>query len=118
MDKERRKTITNLLRKGGKMLAEPCYKCSGVLIEYNGIISCSNCDDIKDLEKVSITSLIDIKSRLNNLVSRKIEEVAVALEKESDIRKEEELSELLLKYLSILEKMSKNDKNNDTKEES
>jgi len=99
------------------MLAEPCYKCSGVLIEYKGIISCSNCDDIKDLEKVSITSLIDIKSRLNNLVSRKIEEVALELEKETDIGKEEELSELILKYLSILEKVPRNEKNNDVKEE-
>lgn len=110
------KTLTNLLRRGGKLLGEPCYRCGGVLVQYQGRTFCSNCDDVKEIEKVAAVSPIDVNSRLKSLASIKIEEVARRLESETDVEKQSHLAELLLKYISMLERVSKPEKTKESKE--
>ena len=58
---------------------------------------------------------MDIALRVENLVSKKIEEVARHLENEEDIKKQTHLAELLLKFMEILSKIQKTKQKSETK---
>lgn len=109
--------MTDVLRRGGRLLRESCPRCGGVLIQYQGRTLCFNCDNISGIEKISVISLVDIESRLKSLAFKKIEEAARQLENEADVEKQTRLAELLLKYIDMLKKVSKSEKTGKSKED-
>ena len=116
-EKEKMKRTSDILLKGGKLLGESCPQCGGLLLQYQGRTVCVNCDNISEIGKLTTVSTIDIALRIENLVSKKIEEVAKHLEKEEDIEKQTHLAELLLKYIEILRKVSRTKKKSELKKD-
>ncbi|MCL4437338.1 MAG: hypothetical protein M1503_05015 [Thaumarchaeota archaeon] len=111
IDRQKLRSVSDLVRKGGKLLGEPCPKCGGVLVQYQGRTICANCDDLSLIEKTRIAPApTDISARLRNLASSKIEETAKLLESETDPEKQVRLAELLLRYIEILNKISEYDR--------
>ena len=58
---------------------------------------------------------MDIALRVENLVLKKMEEVARHLENEGDIKEQTHLAELLLKFMEILSKIQKTKQKSETK---
>lgn len=118
INRQKLRSVSDLVRKGGKLLGEPCPKCGGVLVQYQGRNICANCDDLSLIEKTRMAPApTDISVRLRNLASSKIEETAKQLESETDPEKQVRLAELLLRYIEILDKVAKYDKRGAQKEE-
>jgi uncharacterized Zn finger protein (UPF0148 family) len=103
IDRQKLRSVSDLIRKGGKLLGEPCPKCGGVLVQYHGKTLCASCDDLDLIEKIKLAAPTDVTARLKRLASSKIEESANLLEGETDLEKQARLAELLLKYIEILE---------------
>ena len=114
-EKEKLKRTSDILLKGGKLLGGACPQCGGLLLLYQGRTVCVNCDNISEIAKITIVSTADIARRVENLVSKKIEEVARHLENEEDIKKQTHLAELLLKFMEILSKIQKTKQKSETK---
>ena len=114
-EKEKLKRTSDILLKGGKLLGGACPQCGGLLLLYQGRTVCVNCDNISEIAKIPIVSTVDIARRVENLVSKKIEEVARHLENEGDIKKQTHLAELLLKFMEILSKIQKTKQKSETK---
>lgn len=112
------KKTSDILLKGGKLLGESCPQCGGLLLQYQGRTFCVNCDNTSEIGKITTISTMNIVLRIENLVSKKIEEVAQHLEKEEDIEKQTNLAELLLKYIEILRKVSRTKKKSEPKKDS
>jgi UPF0148 protein len=118
IDRQKLRSVSNLIRRGGKLLGEPCPKCGGVLVQYQGRTICANCDDLSLIEKTrTAPPPTDISTHLKNLASSKIEETAKQLESETDPEKQIRLAELLLRYIEILDKVAKYDKTGTQKAE-
>jgi|TARA_B100001964_G_scaffold213516_1_gene250445 uncharacterized Zn finger protein (UPF0148 family) len=114
-EKEKLKRTSDILLKGGKLLGGACPQCGGLLLLYQGRTVCVNCDNISEIAKIPIVSTVDIARRVENLVSKKIEEVARHLENEGDIKEQTHLAELLLKFMEILSKIQKTKQKSETK---
>ena len=114
-EKEKLKRTSDILLKGGKLLGGACPQCGGLLLLYQGRTVCVNCDNISEIAKITIVSTADIARRVENLVSKKIEEVARHLENEEDIKKQTHLAELLLKFMEILSKIQKTKQKSEAK---
>jgi uncharacterized Zn finger protein (UPF0148 family) len=114
-EKEKLKKTSDILLKGGKLLGGACPQCGGLLLLYQGRTVCVNCDNISEIAKIPIVSTVDIARRVENLVSKKIEEVARHLENEGDIKEQTHLAELLLKFMEILSKIQKTKQKSETK---
>ena len=114
-EKEKLKRTSDILLKGGKLLGGACPQCGGLLLLYQGRTVCVNCDNISEIAKIPIVSTVDIARRVENLVSKKIEEVARHLENEEDLKKQTHLAELLLKFMEILSKIQKTKQKSETK---
>ena len=84
---------------------------------YQGRTVCFTCDNINEIDKITTISTMDIALRVENLVSKKIEEVARHLENEEDIKKQTYLTELLLKYIEILIMIQKIEKRKEAKKD-
>ena len=104
------KSSTDILKRGGKLLKESCSQCGGLLLQYQGRTFCINCDDISEIDKITISSTMDTTLLLKNLISKKIEETSKYLESEKDIANQTHLAELLLKYIEILNNVQKTEK--------
>jgi uncharacterized Zn finger protein (UPF0148 family) len=115
-DRKKLKSVSDLIRLGGKLLAESCPKCGGVQVQYRGRTLCANCDDLNLVEKIRATAPTDVSSRLKSLISTKIDEAAKRLEGEEDPERQEKLTEVILKYLEILDKVEKQGKESGSKE--
>ena len=114
-EKEKLKRTSDILLKGGKLLGGACPQCGGLLLLYQGRTVCVNCDNISEIAKITIVSTADIARRVENLVSKKIEEVARHLENEEDLKKQTHLAELLLKFMEILSKIQKTKQKSEAK---
>ena len=114
-EKEKLKKTSDILLKGGKLLGGACPQCGGLLLLYQGRTVCVNCDNISEIAKIPIVSTVDIARRVENLVSKKIEEVARHLENEGDIKEQTHLAELLLKFMEILSKIQKTKQKSEAK---
>ena len=82
---------------------------------YQGRTVCFTCDNISEIDKITVVSTMDIALRVENLVLKKIEEVARHLENEEDIKKQTHLAELLLKFMEILSKIQKTKQKSEAK---
>ena len=114
-EKEKLKKSSDILLKGGKLLGESCPQCGGLLLLYQGRTVCFTCDNINEIDKITTISTMDIALRVENLVLKKIEEVARHLENEGDIKEQTHLAELLLKFMEILSKIQKTKQKSETK---
>ena len=114
-EKEKLKKSSDILLKGGKLLGGSCPQCGGLLLLYQGRTVCFTCDNISEIDKITVVSTMDIALRVENLVLKKIEEVARHLENEGDIKEQTHLAELLLKFMEILSKIQKTKQKSEAK---
>jgi len=92
-----------LLRKGAVLLKEPCPKCGGLQVLYKGRKICLNCGELGE----AISSPSEVLSDLRSMLIDKIKSASDRLGSESDLKKQAELTDLLLKYVELLEKVGK-----------
>ncbi len=101
----------DLLRRGATLLKEPCKKCGGLQFQYQDKTSCMNCDDLSDPGSATIvTEGPEQVGPLSALVKVKLESVSLLLKTEEDLDRQIKLSDLILKYIEILGKVSLNEK--------
>ncbi len=101
----------DLLKRGATLLKEPCEKCGGLQFQYQGKTSCLNCDDLSDLSSTKIvTEATGQVDPLSSLVKLKLERATLLLKTEEDLDTQIKLSDLILKYIEILGKVSRNEK--------
>ena len=101
----------DLLRRGATLLKEPCEKCGGLQFLYRGKTSCVNCDDLSDTSSPKIvTKDPENVGPLSSLVKVKLERASLLLKTEEDLDRQIKLSDLILKYIEILGKVSRNEK--------
>ena len=93
-----------LLRKGGAIVNDPCLNCGGLQLKYKERHVCVNCGDLSTTEKAAQVSISDTLLDVRDLVLKKIGESTDHLSEESDPQKQIHLTELILKYLEILDK--------------
>lgn len=109
-EKKRMNIAVELMRKGGTLLKEPCPKCKGVQIKYGGRIFCVNCgEQVEEAVSYEVEAppTPEYLTAVKRMVEGKVYELTKKLEGEVDVEKQLQLTTLLLKYLEVLEKVSK-----------
>ncbi|MCH8022765.1 MAG: hypothetical protein IH932_03375 [Thaumarchaeota archaeon] len=97
----------DLLRRGATLLMEPCEKCGGLQFQYQGKTICLNCGDLSDPGSTKTVTEGPVQvDPLASFVKVKLEKVSLLLKAEEDIDKQIKLSDLILKYIEILSKVS------------
>ena len=96
---------TELLRKGGTLLREPCPNCGSVQLRYENQNICMSCEGSSDVEKNESLSFSNMVLNTRNLALKKIGEILKQLSGEVDIKKQTQNVELLLKYLEVIHKI-------------
>ena len=105
--KQNREAAGDLLRRGASLLKEPCDKCGGLQFQYQGKISCLNCDDLSDTSTAQIVrDHPEQDASLAALAKVKMNKAALLLKDEEEIDKQSKLADLILKYIEILSKSS------------
>lgn len=118
-------TTADLIRKGATLLNEPCPKCGGVQIRFQGNVFCVNEDDISSVLKVGgrpkmqeqtqvplekprsmQSSYAQDPDGLRSLIQDKLALVAKELENSKDFDQQAKLLDLMFKYLETLELLS------------
>ncbi len=111
-EKEKIKKITNLLEKGGTMLATH-HECGAPMFRYQGRMLCPVCDSQEEAKEKAKEIKIEKteSSKAGNdhialLVKNKIHSIAATLENETDlqrVREKMECIELGIKILKLIE---------------
>ena len=115
-------TTADLIRKGATLLNEPCQKCGGVQIRFQGNVFCVNEDDISSILKVGGRPKVQEQTQvtlekprpaqssytqgpegLRSLLQDKLALVAKELENSKDFDQQAKLLDLMFKYLETLE---------------
>lgn len=116
----------DLLRRGATLLQEPCQKCGGVQIKYEGKTYCTNEDDLgailspkKPAPKQIAEPIVKKEEKgqqtesgsdtLRKLLENKLETVSRQLDNTSDLQEQGKLLDLISKYIETLEKIKKSD---------
>ncbi len=108
------KGAAEMLRRGGTLVKDACIRCNGVQVRYQGRLICINCGNERVLDEGKGVSL----SNLEGIIVEKVNEISSTLRSESDITRQIDMAKLLIYYLDILAKISKNDeKAKDSKKE-
>jgi uncharacterized Zn finger protein (UPF0148 family) len=94
------------MKKGGKLLSESCANCGGILIQYQEEIICFNCNLNAKIDKTTHSKPEEIISSIKEVSYKKIKEAAKELEKENDIGKQIQISEAILNYINLINKVS------------
>jgi len=98
-------TAVDLLKKGATLLKEPCTKCGGVQVRYKNRTFCVNCGNLLEAVKMDALPTNDVIFRTRDLVIDKIQEATSVLKNETDVSKQADLADLILKYIEIVEKI-------------
>ena len=88
-------------------MKEPCPKCGALQVRYRNRVYCVTEDDLSEIGKSPLIGVEDVSASLRELVLTKIQEVSSQLEKESDIEKQNQIAALLIKYMELIDKMTK-----------
>ena len=94
-----------LMRRGAVMMKEPCPTCNGVQLRYKGRVYCANHDNLDEALSAKELSFADVSESLRNVLLVKVREMMVALEKEREPAKSDEIVSLLTKYVELLRKL-------------
>ena len=96
-----------LIRRGGTLLSEACPKCGGLQVRFKGRTLCVNCDDLSEVSRIETFTVEDVVANLKDLVLGKVNEASSHLKAEADVEKQSQIASLLLKYMELIEKISK-----------
>lgn len=95
------------MRRGATLLMEPCKKCGGLQFQYQGNISCLNCDDLSAASTAqTVTEHTEHDASLSSLVKVKLNKATILLKNEEELDRQSKLADLIIKYLEILSKNS------------
>ncbi|MFH0749141.1 MAG: Sjogren's syndrome/scleroderma autoantigen 1 family protein [Candidatus Bathyarchaeota archaeon] len=111
VDKEEHlKQMADLLKSGARMLEDHCPECNSPLFLVKGTVWCPKCQKkviiIKEGEEPPKTVLPSLNN-VESIILTKIQETSKLIMEEKDIENLEKLSNLLLKWLDVLEKSIK-----------
>lgn len=108
------KNAASLLIRGGTLTGEPCEKCGGPLIRFEGKTTCISCgaekklqaqqDALKEPAREAPQPSSDLRSCVG-IVEQKILRLASDISGENDIGMQKQKAELMESYLRILEKL-------------
>ncbi len=108
MENELTKKAVKMLLNGATLLSEPCPYCKGVRVMKEGHALCISCG--KEPEKREIenkqqppTRMIPIKETLE----KKIEKLSKDIDKESDLKKQQEILKTIDSLLETVKKIEK-----------
>ncbi len=117
MDDEKIQKITNLLEKGGTMLAQH-HECGAPMFRYKGKVLCPVCDveeterEIKTIDErvVEVSGKTEIKQakavhgyeEIGDLIKNKLHSIASGLENESDLQRVKEKLECIETGIRVL----------------
>jgi UPF0148 protein len=100
--REKMQLTVELMRRGAVMLKEPCPVCNGVQIRFRGKVYCTNHDDVEAALSAKEITYGDVTSGLRDVLLGKLKDGTVALEREKDPQKQEQLVSLMIKYMDLL----------------
>ena len=104
--------MANILLAGGKMLSSHCPKCGSPMFEFRGKTLCPICSEEevtteeKPKEKIEPVKKPSI-DRIENILLKKLDELADQLEKEASPRSMSEILNLMKSTLEVLERIRK-----------
>lgn len=93
--------IAEMLLSGGKMLSLHCAKCKSPLFEYEGKVVCPICGEKTEVAKPEVKPVGEIE----RIMLKKLDQLAVEFEKETNRHAAAELLELMKSILEVLEKL-------------
>ena len=116
----------DLLRRGATLLQEPCERCGGVQIKFEGKTYCMNEDDLEAVlspkrpeagQPVEAVPKKEAKApagessseSLRKLLENKLEIVSKQLDSTIDLEEQAKLLDLISKYVETLGKIKKSD---------
>lgn len=114
----------DLLRRGGTLLQEPCPKCGGVQIRFEGKTYCMNEDDLEAAlspkpaaiqpepvakKEQKLPKSDSGSNTLRVLLQNKLDVVSKQLDSTTDLQEQAKLLDLISKYIETLEKLKKSD---------
>ena len=122
--KNRMISSADLLRKGASLLREPCPKCGGLQIKYQGNVYCLNEDNLdavlsggpvaspptpklQEKKAESLPAKAEDTDSLRKLLEGKLEAVSKQLDETSDVEEQGKLLDLISKYIETLNKLKK-----------
>jgi len=94
-----------LMRRGAVMMKEPCPTCNGVQLRYKGRVYCTIHDNLDEALSAKEQSFADTAESLGNVLLAKVREMMIALEREKDPAKSDQIVSLLTKYVELLRKL-------------
>lgn len=100
-------SAADLIRKGGTLLSEACPRCGGVQIRYKGRTICLACGDLTEVSRVEAHPISDVLTGLRDLALTKMVEASNLLKRENDVEKQTNIVSLLLKYVELLDRVSR-----------
>ncbi len=104
MQEENIPKITEMLLAGGKMLGVHCGNCKSPLFEFQGKIKCPICGDMQKKSEAKSKVGSDALDKLEKILHKKLDEMSIQLEKETDNQK---ILELLKSISETLEAIGK-----------
>lgn len=109
-DKEYLKRMADLLRSGATMLEDHCPECNAPLFKVREEVWCARCNrrviKVKEGEEIPATASLSLND-VERTILVKIQETSKLIMEEKDVANLERLSNLLLKWLEVLEKAAR-----------
>ena len=103
------KKMAEMLKQGYTMVSDVCPSCNSPLFLKNDLLFCPSCNKqvIKITDDKEAVSIIQesMLSNLNQVISKKIEEITHLIEKEKDIDNLNSYTRLLIAYLESIERI-------------
>lgn len=104
--RDKMRISAELVRKGATLMAEPCKKCGGIQLRFHGKVYCTNHEDLEPLLVEEVASYDSIVANLKELLTSKLNEVSLLLEREKDVDKQVQLVSLISGYFELLQKIA------------
>lgn len=105
MTKDKMKLAAELIRRGATMLGESCQTCGGFQVRYKGRNYCIEHEDITAVLLAEEVSYESVVTSIRSVLLSKIVQAISALEKESDVVREEQLVTFLIKCVDLLHRL-------------
>ncbi len=105
------KKMAEMLKSGATLLSEQCPVCGSPIFDVKGKLYCSKCNRpvvlVRSAEEGEKIRSEIVLSKLEDTILRKINEINKAIESGNEIEKLEKVSNVIILWLELLEKIKK-----------
>ncbi|MBI3840367.1 MAG: hypothetical protein HY297_00165 [Thaumarchaeota archaeon] len=105
--KDKMKLAVQLVRRGATMLGEPCPKCGGIQVKYEGKVYCTSHEDLSSVITSDRMSFDTVVAGMREVLLSKLNEASASLGAEKDSAKQDQVVSLMAKYFELLSKLPK-----------